>query len=168
MKKSLATLAAVLFLGLGSAVADQAMDFRSYRSMSLELALALAQASLEACRKQDYQVAVAVLDRAGAVQVVLRDGLAGPQTTEMARRKAWTAISFRLDTSELAPQTQAGQPAAGIRHVGGVLMLGGGRLVRSGGELVGAIGVSGAPGGERDDFCADAAIEALDERLNPL
>ncbi len=169
MIKRLAMTTVTLMLLAGTpAAADEAKDFQEIRSLSLGLALELAKATLESCRKQDFQVAVAIIDRGGALQVLLRDGFAGPHTPETARRKAWTALSFRTNTSDLIPLTQAGQAASGIRHVDGALVLGGGRLVRSAGRLVGAIGVSGAPGGDRDDFCADAAIEALDERLNPL
>jgi uncharacterized protein GlcG (DUF336 family) len=162
-------LASVLVAGVTAPVAaDEASDFVVGRSLSLDLALDLAKATLQSCRDGGYQVAVAVVDRGGNLQVMLRDQFAGPHTTSTARRKAWTALSFRTDTSTMAVNTQAGKPQSGVRHVDNMLALGGGIMIRSKGDLVGAIGVSGAPGGDLDDACAAAAIEALEDRLEPL
>ena len=143
--------------------AEQALI--SFKVMSPETALELARAALANCRKSGYQVAVAVVDRFGVVQVVLRDRFVGPHTPDTARRKAWTAISFRVDTLTLARQTASGSPQAGVRHVTDALMVGGGVPVEASGSIVGGIGVSGAPGGEADDGCARAGIEAVLEKL---
>ena len=126
-------------------------------------ALDLAQAALEDCRSRGYQVAV--VDRFGATQVVLRDELAGAHTPETARRKAWTAVSFRTDTLTLAEVTETGGTASGIRHVSGAMMVGGGVPVEAAGEMVGGVGVSGAPGGDADAACAAAGIEAVSDAL---
>ncbi len=134
-------------------------------SMTPETALALATATLEACREEGYQVAVSVVDRAGIEQVMLRDRFAGPHTPQTAWRKAWTAISFRTNTSDMLEVTGPGQPQAGVRHLENAAMLGGGMMVNSGGELVGGVGVSGAPGGEADDVCAIKGIEAIEDIL---
>lgn len=137
----------------------------AFKVMSPETALKLAQAALAECRKRNFQVAVAVVDRSGVLQVALRDRFAGPHTPDTARRKAWTAVSFRTDTSTMADETQAGKPASGARQVTGALMIGGGVLVEAAGSIVGAVGVSGAPGGEQDDACARAGIEAIADKL---
>ncbi|TNF88122.1 MAG: heme-binding protein, partial [Gammaproteobacteria bacterium] len=113
-----------------------------------------------------YQVAVAVVDRMGNMQAMLRDRYAGAHTPETARRKAWTATSFRTNTTDLIDPTQAGQRQSGVRHVTGALMLGGGVLIDAGGSLVGAIGVSGAPNGEADDVCAKAGIAAIEDDIS--
>jgi uncharacterized protein GlcG (DUF336 family) len=126
-----------------------------------ETALKAAQAALKKCRDGGFQATVAVVDRMGVTQVVLRDRFAGPHTVEMARAKAWTAVSFRTNTSALADATQAGRPSSGIRHLPGVAAVGGALMVEAGGALLGAIGVSGAPGGKEDDACAAAGIAAI-------
>lgn len=143
--------------------AEQALI--GFKVMSPETALELARAALADCRRRGYQTAIAVVDRFGVVQVVLRDRFAGAHTPDTARRKAWTAVSFRVDTLTLARQTESGRPQAGVRHVTDALMVGGGVPVESSGSIVGGIGVSGAPGGEADEACARAGIEAILEKL---
>lgn len=157
------TLVIMACLLATKAHAEQALI--NFKVMSPETALELARAALANCRKNGYQVAVAVVDRFGVVQVVLRDRFAGAHTPDTARRKAWTAVSFRVDTLTLARQTASGSPSAGVRHVTDALMVGGGIPVEASGSIVGGIGVSGAPGGEADDACARAGVEAVLEKL---
>jgi uncharacterized protein GlcG (DUF336 family) len=137
----------------------------TFKSLSPELALDLARAAFAECRKRGYQVAVAVVDRSGVAQVMLRDRFAGPHTPGTATGKAWTAVSFRTNTTELAAASREGTPQAGVRQIPGAIILGGGVLIEAGGSLVGGIGVSGAPGGDADDACAKAGIEAVRDRL---
>lgn len=148
-----------LFLALTGAA--QAEGLVSFSQLSPETALKLAQAALDACRAKDMQVTVAVVDRAGNVQVILRDTYAGAHTPDTARRKAWTAISFRTPTVEMSTFTQAGNEASGVRFVTDALMVGGGVPVEAAGAIVGGVGVSGAPSGELDDECARAGIEEI-------
>lgn len=138
----------------------------TYKALSPELALDLARASLADCQKRGYQVAVAVVDRFGVTQVVLRDRFAGSHTPTTATGKAWTAASFRTGTTELNALSQPGMMQAGLRNLPGVVIIGGGLIVEAGGSLVGAIGVSGAPGGDADEACAKAGIEAIRDRLD--
>jgi uncharacterized protein GlcG (DUF336 family) len=138
----------------------------TYKSLSPDLALDLARATLADCRKRGYQVAVAVVDRFGVTQVMLRDRFAGPHTPATASGKAWTAVSFRTNTTDLVAASQPGSPQAGVRDLPGAVVLGGGVMVESGGSLVGAVGVSGAPGGDADDACAKAGIEAIRDKLD--
>jgi uncharacterized protein GlcG (DUF336 family) len=135
------------------------------RLLSPETALKAAQAALKSCRDRGFQAAVAVVDRMGVVQVLLRDRFAGPHTPDMATAKAYTAASFRTNTTELAEASQAGRPASGIRHRPGVAAVGGGMMIEAGGSLLGAIGVSGAPGAREDDACAAAGIDAIREDI---
>jgi uncharacterized protein GlcG (DUF336 family) len=130
-----------------------------------ETALKAASAALSQCRERGYQVAVAVVDRMGVVQVLLRDRFAGPHTADMASAKAYTAASFRTNTTELAEATQAGRPQSGVRNRPGVAAVGGGMTIEAGGSLLGAIGVSGAPGGPEDDACAAAGVAAIREDI---
>ena len=164
--RTIAVVAVALSLaGAAPAAFGQGEGLRSFRVMKPGTALDLARAALDDCRSRGYQVAVAVVDRFGATQVVLRDELAGAHTPETARRKAWTAVSFRTDTLTLAEVTEAGGTASGIRYVSGAMMVGGGIPVEAAGEMVGGVGVSGAPGGDADAECATAGIEAVSDAL---
>ncbi|MDH3377397.1 MAG: heme-binding protein [Gammaproteobacteria bacterium] len=167
MIKTLMSIAVLLVLCNQPAVAAEGEGgLVTFRAMTTELALQAAQAALASCRKSGYQIAVAIVDRGGNVQVVLRDRFAGPHTPNTAISKAWTAVSFRTDTTELADLSQAGQPQSGVRNVPGALMIGGGKTIESAGSIVGGIGISGAPGGDADDVCAVAGIEAISDTLN--
>lgn len=137
----------------------------TYKSLSPELALDLARASLGDCRSRGYQVAVAVVDRFGVTQVILRDRFAGAHTVATASGKAWTAASFRTSTTELNAVSQPGMKQAGIRNLPGAVIIGGGLIVESGGSLVGAVGVSGAPGRDADEACAKSGIDAIRDKL---
>ena len=135
------------------------------KQMTPETALKAAQAALGSCRKQGFQITVAVADRAGVAQIVLRDRFAGPHTVETAINKAWTAVSFRQDTLAFAAAT-ADPRHSGVRAIPRVVAVGGGVLVEAGGSILGAIGVSGAPGGEADDACAKAGVEAIRDDIS--
>jgi uncharacterized protein GlcG (DUF336 family) len=150
-----------LTLGLHQAPARAQDALVEFQVLKPALALKLARSTLEACRERDFQVAVTVVDRFGNAQAMLRDRYAGPHTPETSRRKAWTAVTFGSDTTELVEATKAGSAAAGARDVERALMLGGGVLVEASGSMVGAVGVSGAPTGAEDAGCAEAGIEAI-------
>jgi uncharacterized protein GlcG (DUF336 family) len=155
--------AALLFVGSARGQAEEALV--SFKIMTMETALKAGNAALAHCRKEGYQVAVAVVDRFGVTQVILRDRFAGPHTPSTARRKAWTAVSFRTDTLSMNELAQGGD-FAGIRHIDGALMVGGGVPIEAAGSIVGGIGISGAPGGAVDDACARAGIAAIDDDIN--
>ena len=135
------------------------------RSLTPETALKAAQAALDKCRADGYQVAVAVVDRAGLTQVLLRDRFAGPHTVEISANKAWSAVSFRTNTSEIERASRPGEAMAGIRHFPRMVAVGGGLMIEAGGSLLGAIGVSGAPGGAADEACAAAGLKAIADSL---
>lgn len=164
MSNTLAKAAAALVLVSGSALAADSATF-SVKALTPETALKAAQAALARCRTDGYQVSVAVVDRSGLVQVVLRDRYAGAHSPETATNKAWTAVSFRTNTSDLMRITQPGQPSSGIRNLPGVVAVGGGVKIEAGGSIVAGIGVSGAPGGDADDVCANAGIKAIADSL---
>ena len=164
MKKStgICLLLSTMLLSVSSHAKDPLFQVNV---LSPEAALELAQATLADCRRAGYQVSVAVVDRMGVSQVVLRDRLAGPHTVDTAQRKAWTAVSFRSDTLALATNTGPDSIQSGARMIPNVLMLGGGVPVEVAGQMVGAIGVSGATGGNEDDQCARTGIKAVIEKL---
>ncbi len=157
-------VAVVLCLhGMARAAAPDATH--AVKLLTPEAALTAAQAAMAHCRQAGYQVSVAVVDRSGLVQVLLRDRFAGAHTLDVAPHKAWTAASFRIPTAALALETQAGKPMSGIRASPRVLAIGGGQVIEAAGAVLGAIGVSGAPGGEADDACALAGIKAIADAI---
>ena len=162
--RNLLAATAITSLLAGSAAAQEAVV--TYKSLSPELALDLARATLADCRKRGFQVSVAIVDRFGVTQVLLRDRFAGPHTVSTATGKAWTAVSFRTSTAELNAMSQPGSMQAGIRSLPGAVIIGGGLTVEAGGSLLGAVGVSGAPGGDADEACAKAGIDAVRDRLD--
>ena len=161
---AVAALAAGLGTGLGALPAQAEDDggaLVEFKAMKPKVALEMAQAAMQHCRDGGYQVAVAVTDRWGNVQVLLRDRLAGPHTIETSRRKAWTAASFRTATKDLDKETRPDSISAGIRLLSEALPLGGGIPVQAAGTMVGAVGVSGAPSPDIDHECAQAGLDAV-------
>jgi uncharacterized protein GlcG (DUF336 family) len=158
-------LAAMSLLAAAAALYAQDPTY-SVRQLTTESALQAARAALESCRKAGYQVAVAVVDRSGVTQIVLRDRFAGPHTVDMAVDKAWSAVTFRTSTTALAEATAAGKPLSGIRARPRVVAVGGGLTIEGAGALLGGIGVSGAPGGDRDEACARAGITAIQQSID--
>lgn len=163
--KRTTVLGAALVLALASGTAAAQDATYNVRTLTPETALKAAQAALKSCRDGGYQVAVAVVDRSGLAQVMLRDRYAGAHTPKTAIGKAWTAVSFRTNTTAMAEMTQSGKPASGIRQLPNVVMVGGGVLIEGGGSILGGIGVSGAPGGDIDEKCANAGIAAIKDAL---
>lgn len=153
-------LATALLAVTGLAQAEQPLTINQKR-MSMETALRVAQATVEACRKEGVQVAATVVDRAGQPQVVLRDVLAPELTLIISKQKAYTAVAFNAATSSL--ESRANTP---VGRVDGLVMSAGGVPIQAGGELIGAVGVSGAPSGETDEKCARAGVEAVQADLD--
>lgn len=162
LRKTFLSLGLLLFAG--AALAQDAVF--STKSLTPETALAAARSAMEACRKQGFQVAVAVVDRSGMTQVLLRDRFAGAHTVDLASNKAWSAASFRMATSALAVETQVGKAQSGMRNQTRFAGVAGGLPIEGAGSLLGAIGVSGAPGGEADETCARAGIAAITEAID--
>ena len=149
---------------LASPASAQSATF-TVKQLTPETALKAAQAALAKCRADGFQVAVAIVDRSGITQALVRDRFAGPHTIEVATNKAWSAVSFRTHTSELAQATGPNTPMGGLRHVARATAVAGGQMIEGAGSLLGGIGVSGAPGGDNDDTCAAAGIKAISDEL---
>lgn len=163
MKKIIAGLA---FVAAAPAMAQDDGAFVSFQVLKPEVAFEMAEAALLHCREEGYQVGVTVVDRFGLPQVFMRDRFAGAHVFETSRRKAWSAVSFRTNTTELDRATSPGEISQGIRQLSEALALGGGLMVESGtGDLVAGIGVSGAPSPELDDICAQAGIDAVADQI---
>ena len=122
--RCLSVATALLFASICSVRAEEGLV--AYKSLSPELALDLARAALASCRTRGYQVAVAVVDRFGVTQVMLRDRFAGTHTPTTATGKAWTAATFKTSTTELNAISQPGMMQAGIRNLPGAVVIAGG------------------------------------------
>lgn len=162
--------AAVLFtLGLGLAVSVTTTAFAEGVIMEKQISLPLAQeaamGAIEQCRKDGYKVTVTVVDRAGHIKAILRDEGPGPHTVDTSRRKAYTSLTLRTSTIEFAKRISSNPAAANLKDISDVIALGGGLPILSGSEVIGAIGVSGAPGGDKDEVCGQAGINKIIEKL---
>ncbi len=138
---------------------------RTERNMSLELANQLAGATVAACSAGGYNVTAAVVDRAGQLRALHRADQAGPHTVAAAQAKAYTSASARNTTLLMMEGAQKNPAAANVAQIPGFLLLGGGVPVKVGNDVIGAIGVGGAPGGLLDEQCAMAALDKAKEWL---
>jgi len=150
-------------LGLGYApVVIAAEELPREATLPLALAIKAAVAAQEKCKQDGYRVSAAVVDRAGVLRVLLRGDGAGPHTINSSSKKAYTAASLRRPTSEMAELVAKTPALQGLRDIDDkVLILGGGLPIEIGGEVVGAIGVGGAPGSHLDDACAQAGLDSI-------
>lgn len=137
------------------------------KNISLALAQEAAEAALADCTAKGWKVTAAVVDRAGQLKIQLRGDGAGPHTLDSSRKKAYTAASMREGTSKMLEISQQSPAAATLPMIDGLLLLGGGLPIKAGDEVIGAIGISGAPGGHLDDGCAEAGITRIRDRLRP-
>ncbi|MGE0803788.1 MAG: heme-binding protein [Lautropia sp.] len=144
---------------------SQAQPVRTERNVSLALANQIAAATVAACQANGHAVTAAVVDRSGVLRALHRANNAGPHTIEAARAKAYTSASARNNTLAMMETAQKNPAAANLVHIPGFLLLGGGVPVRAGNEVIGAVGVGGAPGGHLDEQCAVAALEQAKEQL---
>jgi len=142
--------------------ADQQPVVVDIKRMSLDTALRIARATIDQCRKEGVQVAVTVVDRGGHPQVVLRDVLAQDLTLRISQMKAYTAMSFNMATS--AMEGRFTSPFS-IGKVEGIVVSAGGIPVTASGNIIGGVGVSGAPSGETDEKCAKAGVAAVADDL---
>ena len=152
---------AVLLAASAAQAQTPAPAVRTEKNISLALANQIAAEAVSACAANGYNVAATVVDRAGTVRAVLRADNAGPHTLASSERKAWTSASARNATQAMMEGAQKNPGAANLVYLPGFLLLGGGVPVKSGNEVIGAVGVGGAPGGHLDDQCANAAIEKV-------
>lgn len=139
---------------------DEAPMSVNVKRLSLESAQRVAQATIDECRKQGYQVSVTVVDRNGIPQVLLRDTLAPPVSVAISKDKAYTSTNFTAPSSGLTRLKDSP-----LFNRDGLAIMAGAVLIEAGGQVYGAVGVSGAPGGEIDESCAKAGAAAIAEDL---
>jgi uncharacterized protein GlcG (DUF336 family) len=138
----------------------------TYKSLAPDIAFDLARSALQQCRRDGYQVAVVVTDRFGAPLVELRDVYTPVGALDIAKGKAWTAVTFTRNTSDFVKALKDGTIGAGLAGVPGVTPLAGGVVIATAGSLLGAVGVAGAPGGDKDEGCAKSGLAAVQDKLD--
>ena len=160
----------VRFLGCLSALAlsgatftAQAADVLTERNIGMELARDIASETIVACRADGYHVSAVVVDRHGLMRAALRDDLAARFTLEIAERKANMTVMAWTESGQFKKAREDIRQE--LNHIEGLIVMEGGIRIVSGGFNLGAVGVSGAPGGEKDAACAQQALEELNERI---
>ena len=160
-----ATAKHVAVIGLVGALAAPAnAQLLSQKALSAAMALTIAQTALDTCTKQGYQVSVHVLGRDGEVLVAVRGDNAPPHTMENSQKKAYTARTFRIPSGEFAQRVKD-NPTTGAVHLSGIVAAQGALPIKVGDEVIGAVGVSGAPGGDKDEACAKTGIDKVADQL---
>ncbi len=155
-------ITALLALGLISIDRASAEDLPKESVLPLGMANEAIQAALEACMQDGYRVSVSIVDRAGVLRAMGRADGAGSHTVDSSRKKAYTASSLRMPTTELADLIARTPELESLRDMNeGILMLGGGLPIQIDGDIVGGIGVGGAPGAKLDDACAQKGLNAI-------
>jgi uncharacterized protein GlcG (DUF336 family) len=162
MNRKLA-LTAMALVGLASSAAAQGVIM--VRDVSYDMALVMAQTAIEHCRSMNFKVGVSVVDRGGHVLVTLRDHGAAHHTVELAQRKAYTSRIFRQSSRAFSQRLIDNPISAGLGTTSGVLASVGGFPIKVGDEVIGGIGVSGAPGGQNDEACAKAGLDKVADQL---
>ncbi|HEV2201086.1 MAG TPA: heme-binding protein [Bryobacteraceae bacterium] len=165
MLHSRIAIATVFFAALCGASGAAAQGLVAQKSLSAQMAMDLAQGALDKCREQGYKVSVTVVNAEGLVKVFVRDDGAAPHTIDLSKKKAFTAVTQRNLSGEVAKQWGNVPPPA----IDGIVTLAGGVPIKAGNEVIAAIGVSGAPAGSpagvNDEICANAGIAKIAARL---
>jgi len=159
-------LLSAILLGSLVTTASAATGVLSQKNLSVELADKIAQSTLQACVKDGYNVAVTLVDRSGTPALMKRMDNAGPHTVEASRMKAFTALTTKNATSNVMKGSQSNAGAANLRDIPDFLLLAGGVPVKMGTQVIGAVGVGGAPGGNFDEACAIAGLQSVENELN--
>ena len=152
-------------LGLTAALAAPASaQLLSHKDLSLATALTIATTAAETCKAQGYRVSVTILGREGQVIVQLRGDEAPPHTIENSQKKAYTSRTFRIPSGEFVQRVKD-NPTTGAVHLTGIVAAQGALPIKVGDEVIGAAGVSGAPGGEKDEACVKAGLDKVADQL---
>ena len=163
MNKTISILLTAAAFVCTSASSQNAPGLISERSISANAAIELATTALEKCRADGYKVTITVLNRHARTAVVLSDDGVNPHTIENSMRKAYTSFTTRNPSVDVAKRTQPG--LAGFMQLEKITTVEGGLPIFAGKELIGAVGISGAPGGEKDSACAQAGIDKIAKSL---
>ncbi len=153
---------------LASPASAEALTAR--KPLSLSIAMEAAMEAVAACEKSGYRVTATIVDASGMIKAVAKGDLAPPHTLDSSRGKAYAAVSlgpnFSENTTSAIVAKVVNGPAFGpLQHLAGVFLVAGGVVIKSGDEVIGAVGVGGAPGGDKDEVCAQAAVAKIADRL---
>jgi len=135
-----------------------------HKDLSLATALAIATTAIDTCKTNGYRVSATVVGRAGEVILQLRGDGTGPHTMENSFRKAYTARTFRVPSGEIVERLKQ-NPQLSFVHLTNVIAAQGALPIKVGDDVIGAIGVSGAPGGEKDEACAKTGLDKVADQL---
>ncbi|MBI3434035.1 MAG: heme-binding protein [Proteobacteria bacterium] len=159
-------------LAMGTLAAAGALPARgellARKDLTLDIALAIATTASATCKAQGYRVTVSVVGRDGELLVVLRGDNSSPHTVENSRRKAYTSRTFRVPSAEFAKRLTDPERVTATQAqatLPGVIALAGALPIKVGEDTIGGVGVSGAPGGHRDEACAKAGIDKVADQL---
>ncbi|MEF3365222.1 heme-binding protein [Methylocystis sp. 9N] len=139
-------------------------ELLTIKALSTPIALTIAETAYQTCLQQGYNVSVSVVGLEGQSLVALRGDGTAPHTIENSQRKAYTSRTFRVPSGEFADRVKD-TPSAGALHLANVVAARGALPIKVGETVIGAVGVSGAPGGEKDEACAKAAIDKVADQL---
>ncbi len=173
-KTRLATLAALIALvAAGASISRAEQGLLTHKALSLDMAMAMAQGSLEKCRSMNYKCAIAVLDATGRTIIAMQDDGAMLHRFDVAHKKAYTALLYRRPSKDVVegwskktagsiPLAEGTMPSPPIE---GTIAMGGGLPIKIGNDVIGAIAVSGAPGWPMDEACAQAGLDKIADKL---
>ena len=147
----------------GMATPAHASDLLTVKNIGMELARDISNKAVMVCRKQGYQVSAVVVDRNGNLRAALRDDLASRFTLQIAEEKANATILSGIPSGEFMKSRGDIRPE--LNHMDDLIIMEGALAINAGGYRIGAIGVSGAPGGDKDEACAKEALEEFEDRL---
>ena len=136
----------------------------NHKDLSLATALTIATTAIETCKGNGYRVSATVVGRSGEVIVQLRGDDTGPHTIENSQKKAYTSRTFRISSGEFVQRVKD-NPTTGAVHLTGIVAAQGALPIKIGEEVIGAAGVSGAPGGDKDEACVKAGIDKVADQL---
>lgn len=157
----------IFVAAIGLAVAASASaraQLLTHKDLSLATALTIATTAADTCKANGNRVSVTVVGREGQVIVVLRGDGSSPHTVENSRRKAYTARTFRIPSGEFAQRVKA-NPTTGLVFLHGIIAAQGALPIKVGDDVIGAVGVSGSPGGDKDEVCAKAGLDKVADQL---
>lgn len=149
---------------VAAAASTACAQAQTEHNVSMGMALAIMQGALEQCTKDGYKVTVAIVDKAGNLAAAVKGDGTNPHTMEFARMKAYTARTRGQTSLEFLQVSQTPEGAL-LKQIPGLVAIGGGVPIKMGNEVIGAVGVSGAPKGEYDEVCAKAGIDKVAAQL---
>jgi uncharacterized protein GlcG (DUF336 family) len=149
---------------IAAATAPAHAQLITEKALSLSTALTIATTAADTCKANGNKVSVTVLGREGQIIVQLRGDGSSPHTIENSQRKAYTSRTFRISSGEFATRIKD-NPTSGLTHLNGVIAAQGALPIKAGDDVIGAVGVSGSPGGDKDEVCAKAGIDKVADQL---